>query len=115
SAIEDIANVVFLWRIDNAIKYHGQTYRRGSLQGVSSSYAKVTNMSLRQGRFISDIDDDHRRPVMVIGVNVADALFPNQSVIVGSQVELSGHPFEIIGVLEKRKNTFFGENEEDSA
>src|SRR5689334_9346165 len=30
SAIEDVANVVFLWRIDNAIKYEGQTYRRGS-------------------------------------------------------------------------------------
>lgn len=114
-AIEDIANVVFLWRIDNAIKYRGQTYRRGNLQGVSASYARVTNMSLRHGRFISEIDDDHRREVMVIGVNVADALFPNQRDVVGSQVELSGRPFEIVGVLEKRQNTFFGENEEDNA
>src|SRR5437667_10782451 len=34
SAVEDIANVVFLWRISNAIKYHGQKYTRGSLQGL---------------------------------------------------------------------------------
>jgi putative ABC transport system permease protein len=115
AAIEDVANVVFLWRIDNTIKYRGQTYRRGNLNGVSASHARVTNMNLSQGRFISEIDDDHRREVMVIGVNVADALFPSQTDIVGSMVELSGRPFEIIGVLEKRKSTFFGENEEDNA
>ncbi len=114
-AVEDVANVGFMWRINNAVKYNGQTYRRGSLQSVSASYAKVTNITMHEGRFISDIDDDHRRQVMVIGVNVADALFPNQTSIAGTEVELSGKRFEIVGVLEKRKNTFFGENEEDNA
>ena len=115
SAVEDVANVGFLWRINNAIGYNGQLYRRGQLQGVSASYAQVTNISLRQGRFISDLDDDHRRQVMVIGVNVADALFPFKTNIAGEFVDLAGRRFEIIGVLEKRKNTFFGENEEDNA
>src|SRR6185503_19505903 len=31
--------------------------------------------------------------------------------VVGTIVELAGRPFEIVGVLDKRKNTFFGENE----
>ena len=114
-AVEDVANVGFMWRLSNAIKYNGQTYRRGSLQSVSASYAKVTNITMHEGRFISEIDDDHRRQVMVIGVNVADALFPNESAIVGKEVELSGKRFEIVGVLQKRQNTFFGENEEDNA
>jgi putative ABC transport system permease protein len=35
--------------------------------------------------------------------------------VVGSQVEWLGKPFEVIGVLEKRKASFFGESEEDSA
>jgi putative ABC transport system permease protein len=39
---------------------------------------------------------------MVIGVNVADALFPNQTNIAGTFVELAGRQFEIVGVLEKR-------------
>jgi hypothetical protein len=51
----------------------------------------------------------------VIGPNVVKALFPNQSAIVGSQVELVGGHFEVVGVLEKRKATFFGESEEDNA
>jgi putative ABC transport system permease protein len=115
SAIEDVASVLFLWRLDRTIKHRGHAYKEGSLQGVSASYAKVTNVSLQQGRFFNEIDGEHRRDVMVIGVNVVESLFPHQASIVGEQVELLGRPFEIIGVLEKRKNTFFGESEEDNA
>src|SRR5262249_53416462 len=115
SAVEDVANVLFLWRIDRTIKYRGQTYKEGYVQGVSVSYAKVTNVSLQEGRFISEVDEDHRRDVMVIGVNVVESMFPNRSSVAGEQVELGGRTFEIIGVLEKRKNSFFGENEEDNA
>lgn len=115
SAIEDVANVLFLWRLDRTIKSHGRAYKEGFLQGVSPSYAKVVNVSLQQGRFISEIDDQHRRDVMVIGVNVVESLFPNQASIAGEYVDFMGRPFEIIGVLEKRKSSFFGENEEDNA
>jgi putative ABC transport system permease protein len=115
TAVEDVANILYLWRLDRTIKYRGQAYKEGFLQGVSASYAQVTNVSLQQGRFISEIDDEHRRDVMVIGVNVVESVFPNRGSVVGEQVELNGKSFEIIGVLEKRKNSFFGENEEDNA
>jgi putative ABC transport system permease protein len=115
SAVEDVASVLFLWRLDRTIKFRGRAYKEGYLQGVSASYAGVTNVSLQEGRFISEVDDLHRRDVMVIGVNVVESLFPHQASVVGEQVELLGRPFEIIGVLEKRKNSFFGESEEDNA
>jgi putative ABC transport system permease protein len=114
-AIEAVSNCVFVWRIDRTIKSRGQTYKQGDLQGVSASYAHIANVSVQEGRFITETDDEHRRDVMVIGVNVAGALFPNQARIAGEQVELAGKTFEVIGVLEKRKSGFFGENEEDSA
>jgi len=115
TAVEIVSNVVFLWRLDRTIRYQGQAYRQGFLQGVSASYADVTNVSLQEGRFISEPDNEHKRDVMVIGVNVVESLFPNQARVVGRQVELLGRPFEIVGVLEKRRSTFFGENEEDNA
>ncbi len=115
NAVEDVANVLFLWRMDRTIKYRGQSYNEGSLTGVSSSFARVTNVSMAEGRFITEIDEEHRREVMVIGVHVAESLFPHQATVAGTQVDLAGRPFEIIGVLEKRKNNFFGENDEDNA
>lgn len=116
TAVEDVANVAFIeWRFDKTLNYQGHTYKQGNLQGVSGNYAVTTNILMQEGRFISDLDDQHRRDCMVIGVNVAEALFPNKSQVAGTQVMMGGRPFEIIGVLDKRKTGLFGENEEDNA
>ncbi|HEV2829302.1 MAG TPA: ABC transporter permease [Pyrinomonadaceae bacterium] len=101
---------------DDNISYNGHNYRWGNTQGVSSNYAGITNIVVREGRFITESDDQQRANVMVIGVNAADALFPGQQQqIAGTKVRMGGINFEIVGVLEKRKAGFFGENEEDNA
>lgn len=121
SAVEDVAivapNVGYGGGpFDDNVTYQGHNYRWGNTQGVTSNYADICNIALKEGRFISDLDDQQRANVMVIGVNAADALFPGQqSNIAGTQVRMGGYNFEIVGVLEKRKAGFFGENEEDNA
>jgi putative ABC transport system permease protein len=100
---------------DDNITYEGHNYRWGDTQGVSANYDGITNIVMREGRFITDNDDQQRANVMVIGVNAADALFPGQNQIAGTKVRMGGYNFEIVGVLEKRKAGFFGENEEDNA
>jgi len=101
---------------DDNISYNGHNYRWGNTQGVSANYAGITNIVIKEGRFITENDDQQRANVMVIGVNAADALFPGQNTaIAGTQVRMGGLNFEIVGVLEKRKAGFFGENEEDNA
>jgi putative ABC transport system permease protein len=101
---------------DDNITYQGRNYRWGNTSGVSSNYDSITNISLKEGRFITELDDQQRSNVMVIGVNAAEALFPGQEDrIAGSNVRMGGYNFEVIGVLEKRKAGFFGENEEDNA
>ena len=121
SAVEDVAHVApnVGYRggpFDDNMVYNGHNYRWANVQGVTSNYADITNIAIKDGRFITDADDQQRRNVLVIGVNAADALFPSQEGnIVGTVIKMSGMPFEIIGVLEKRKNGFFGENEEDNA
>ena len=115
-AVELVAPDLFVSWLDSTITYKGTTYHRGGVEGVTANYAAATNVTVREGRFITEADDTNRRNVMVVGVNVADALFPGQQEnVVGTEVKLSGRPFEIIGVLEKRKNAIFGENDEDNA
>jgi len=114
-AVDDVANDGFIeWTFDKKMTYGGATYARGNLHGVSANHAQITNITLQEGRFISEFDDLHRRDVMVIGVEATEALFPNQAQIVGKQVMMGGRAYEVIGVLEKRKNGFLGENDEDS-
>jgi putative ABC transport system permease protein len=100
---------------DDNITYQGRNYRWGNTQGVSPNHAELTNVALTEGRYITELDDAQRANVMVIGVNAAEALFPGMANIAGTQVRMGGYNFEVIGVLEKRKAGFFGENEEDNA
>ena len=120
-AVEDIALVApgignfGAASFDDNITYEGKNYRRADTDGVSPNYDKISNLVLREGRFITEADNQQRRNVLVIGVNAADALFPNkEGEIVGKVVRMNGTTWEIIGVIEKRKAGFFGENEEDS-
>src|ERR1051326_1438777 len=101
---------------DDNITYHGRNYRWGNTSGVTPNYADISNITIREGRFFTEADNEQRRNVLVIGVNAADALFPGQQDnIAGTEVRMGGYNFQIIGVLEKRKNAFFGENDEDNA
>ncbi|HYX40199.1 MAG TPA: ABC transporter permease, partial [Pyrinomonadaceae bacterium] len=101
---------------DDTINNNGKTYRRGNTEAVSANYSEVLNMHLKEGRFINEQDDVYRRNVVVLGVNAAEALFPDQpNNIVGTHVKMGGYVWEVVGVLEKRKSTFLGENDEDNA
>ena len=121
SAVEDIALVApgignfGAASFDDNMTYEGKNYRRAQTDGVSPNYDEISNLVIREGRFITEADNQQRRNVLVIGVNAADALFPNkEGDIVGKVVRMNGTTWEIIGVMEKRKAGFFGENEEDS-
>src|SRR5207237_7608284 len=82
--------------------------------GVLPNLPQINNLVIRQGRFISEADNYQRRHVLVVGVNCVEALFPgHEDDAVGKVVRMNGTSWEIIGVIEKRKAGFFGENEED--
>jgi putative ABC transport system permease protein len=119
STVADIAEIavnIGSWGsgFDDNLVYEGKNYRWALTDGVTPNYMQITNLTLRSGRWISEADNYQRRNVLVVGVNTVDALFPNdKDDVVGKQVRMNGTMWEIIGVIEKRKAGFFGENEED--
>lgn len=118
-SVKDVTGVApsigsFGGKFDDNLVYEGKNYRWALTDGVEPNYAEMTNLVLRQGRFITEADNYQRRKVLVIGVNAVEALFANeQDDVVGKLVRMNGATWEIIGVIEKRKAGFFGENEED--
>jgi len=112
--IRDVAHQGFGLFQTRTIRYRSESFSNGNVQGVSPNTAEITNIALSEGRFITEADDLRRSMVCVIGTNVVEALFPFQQTIAGKVIKMAGHRFRVIGVLEKRKNTFFGENDEDN-
>jgi putative ABC transport system permease protein len=119
TAVQDVTTVApsigsFNGGFDDNLVYEGKNYRWALTDGVMPNYMEMTNIVLRQGRFITEADNYQRRHVLVVGVNAVEALFPgHEDEAVGKIVRMNGTNWEIVGVIEKRKAGFFGENEED--
>ena len=119
TAIEDITLVNpgignFGPSFDDNMTYEGRNYRWANVDGVSANYDRIVNLGIREGRWLTEADNLQRRNVVVIGVDAREALFPNPDESpIGKVIRMNGDTWEVIGVVEKRKSGFFGENEED--
>lgn len=119
TSINDLTTVApnigsFNGGFDDNLVYEGKNYRWALTDGVLPNYMDISNLIIKEGRFISESDNYQRRNVLVVGVNCVEALFPgHEDDAVGKVVRMNGATWEIIGVIEKRKAGFFGENEED--
>ncbi|WP_375759127.1 ABC transporter permease [Corallococcus exercitus] len=69
--------------------------------GTEHSYLETSGIVVTTGRFFNETETLDGRPVMIIGVDVADTLFPGTNPV-GSELRLQGRPFQVIGVLQKR-------------
>ena len=69
--------------------------------GTTTSYL-ATNASteIKQGRFFTDAENRSGARVLVIGGDVADALFPNEDPL-DKYVKIGNYKFRVIGVLKK--------------
>jgi putative ABC transport system permease protein len=77
-----------------------------SVRGVTPNMAELESTPVEFGRYISDVDNEHRRNVALIGSEVADKLFGSREVV-GRELKINGMPFEIAGVA-KERGSFFG-------
>jgi len=83
------------------VKYRDKKLERVVIEGTNENYPITSNALPEYGRFLSEIDVKHRRTVCVIGYEVAQKLFGDLDPI-GRRVNISGHKFRVVGVLEKR-------------
>ena len=93
------------------VRYKGQDMLDAQFEGVTSEDLQLMNATLADGRFITEIDDLHRRTVVVIGDSVRERFF-GRADPVGKTILVDGHSLEIIGVLTKFKS-FLGNNDND--
>src|SRR5687768_8422221 len=74
--------------------------------GTSADYARITRSDLKEGRFFSDFEAQAGRNAVVLGFDVADALFPSESAI-GKTIRIRDQNFEVLGVA-ARQGSFLG-------
>ena len=69
--------------------------------GTTADYARISGADYKEGRLFNDTEANAGREVVVLGYDVAEALFPNRSPL-DQTVLVGGHPFQVIGVVVKQ-------------
>jgi putative ABC transport system permease protein len=83
------------------IQHGDKTLGDVAIFGVSAPYQVIQDYSFASGRPLSEVDDRERRPVAVIGADVADRLFENVDPV-GRTIRIMGSHFTIVGVIAKK-------------
>ncbi|MCC6670594.1 MAG: ABC transporter permease [Planctomycetes bacterium] len=77
----------------------GAEYQASYVLGTTPEYLTVTGMRVREGRWLTDQDDQRRTNVCVLGAFAAENLFPLDNPI-GQSVRAGSDRFTVVGVLE---------------
>ncbi len=92
---------------NGVVEFNGET-KTTTIVGVTAPYASVRNITLLEGSFIDDQDNLGHASVVVIGVDIADALFGHRDGLVGETIRIKSQPFHVIGVLSPQGGSAFG-------
>lgn len=89
-----------------SIKYGGSEVDGVFTLGTTSDFTVTSTIDCKEGRFFNEIESREGAQVVMIGYDVADALFPSESSI-GKTVLINGQNFKVVGV-NARQGTFLG-------
>jgi len=89
-----------------SIKYGGNQVNNVFVLGTTSDFIITSTIDCTAGRFFNEIESRDGANVVVIGYDVADALFPSENPI-DKSVLINGQLFKVIGV-NTRQGTFLG-------
>jgi putative ABC transport system permease protein len=76
----------------------GDTNSNVTVIGATPAYATVHNVSMQDGTFISDQDNQASSKVVVLGPQVVEDLFPSNADPVGQNVRIRGISFRVVGI-----------------
>jgi putative ABC transport system permease protein len=93
--------------------YGGRSIDGVSIRGVSAEFASFSTFDAERGRLMSAVEVERSRPVVVIGAEVADLLFPGVDPL-DKSIQLEGVHFRVVGVSAKR-GSFLGQSQDDFA
>jgi len=83
------------------VRYGSHEANGPTIGGTNEDYPLANNSGISEGRFFLSSEVERSMPVVVLGTDVVESLFPSSDPI-GRVISLEGKPFTVVGVLEKK-------------
>ena len=100
-------------RADGKVRRGSESITDVNVRGVTANMGDIDPVIPREGRYISEGDDQSRALVTMIGNDLAAKLFPNVDPI-GREILIDGRPFQVVGIA-KIIGTAFGQSQDNFA
>jgi len=98
----------FFFGDSNLITSGDHSVEKVIVRGAEPEYTDAIPLfAIERGRFISAFDQQHGRPVVVLGAAISESLFPATDAV-GKTVRINGGAYEVIGVFEHDQGLFLG-------
>lgn len=97
----------------NTLRYGNIDYMT-TVQGVGQDFPLIRDWPIAAGHFFNERDIRSYAPVAVMGQSVVKNLFPDGSNPVGQYILVRNVPFEIIGVMNAKGASSFGNDQDDA-
>jgi len=107
-----VAEITWVKRQVVQVVYGNQNWST-SAQGVTPSYPLVRDWPVTAGRFFDEKDEAGANPVALLGQTVIDHLFEVGEDPIGATIRVKNVPFQVIGVLERKGQTGWGQDQDD--
>ena len=104
--------VSYLIRQSGQIRFASQNWT-SRIEGVSHNYPPMTNWQIAAGRAITSEDERGAGLVVVLGETVRRQLFGASQNPIGALVQVKGVSLRVIGVLDTKGQTPFGQDQDD--
>ncbi len=93
------------------VKYENKSLDRVRIRGTTDAFMSTANAMPETGRFFTLAEVDYRRPICVIGSEVADGLFKDDNPL-GKRIKVASNHYRVVGVLKKR-GAILGDSQDD--
>jgi putative ABC transport system permease protein len=107
-----VADVTYFRRQVVQVIYGEQNWSTAA-QGSTPSFERVRQWSTSSGSFFTQRDEDTANRVVLLGQTVVDHLFGPGEDPVGAAVRIKDVPFQVVGVLEAKGQTTWGQDQDD--
>ena len=84
------------------------------VEGVGASFADIRAWDVSPGGFFTEDDVERASRVVVIGAMVRDQVFGADRNPVGELIRVNNQPFRVMGVLERKGQSAFGQDQDDT-
>jgi putative ABC transport system permease protein len=109
-SVKGVSPYLFPARGFHRARYKGTEVLQLDIGGTEPGYVEGGQAEMRDGRFFTEFENAHRSRVVVIGEDLNKALFASEAAV-GKWIEVDGHSYEVIGVMNRPANSFPGQQD----